>query len=131
MREPSRHGADREHGRFGKLKRRLRWRLQGGGRGNEWLERLNDAEGLDLDTRAPDDCEILAPGDLYWEAFWALCGDRAPPGLGPPGSIPWLAIDAYARRAGVPEDEFTAFANAVRELDAEYLKVLSEQLAKG
>jgi len=73
----------------------------------------------------------LPPGDLYWEAFWSLAGDRAPASLfSPPGSIAWLAIDAYAHRIGIPEDEFTAFANAVRELDGEYLKILNEQRPK-
>lgn len=82
-------------------------------------------------ARLPDDCELIPGAELYWDAFWALFADRAPAGLGPPGPIPWLTVDAYARRIGLPDDEFIDLANAVREIDAEYLKILAERMAAG
>jgi hypothetical protein len=54
---------------------------------------------------------------LYWDAFWGLTGDR-PIGQGWIGSIPFLAIDAYARRLGIPDGEdFAAFLHHVTALD--------------
>jgi hypothetical protein len=62
----------------------------------------------------------LLPGlEVVWAAFWDLCGDRAI-GFGAVGDIPFLAIDAWARRYGVPDADFGRLHSLVKAMDAAY-----------
>jgi len=38
------------------------------------------------------------------------------------GPIPWMAIDAYASRHQMNEDDYDRFFALIRALDAEYLR---------
>lgn len=62
----------------------------------------------------------LLPGlEVPWGAFWDLCGDR-PVGFGAVGDIPFLSIDAWARRYGVPDKDFPLLHGLVKAMDAAY-----------
>jgi hypothetical protein len=63
-----------------------------------------------------DEPVIPAHLTLYWSAFWDLTGDR-PIGQGWIGRIPFLALDAYARRIGIEGEDFLTFKHHVSALD--------------
>ena len=69
----------------------------------------------------------MTPLHLRWviDAFWSLQGDRGGNGLGP---IHFVAIDAYARRAGISEPAaFDRFERRIRSLDAAYIAFENER----
>ncbi|WP_444849022.1 phage tail assembly chaperone [Methylosinus sp. LW4] len=75
----------------------------------------------------PELPERLAP--LY-EAFGALGGDRHL-GVGGAGAIPFLAIDAYARRYRIEDaDQFRRFHVLLTRMDAAYLEWAAERARK-
>lgn len=57
----------------------------------------------------------------YWEAFQRLSTCR-PLGMGPPGPIPWVAINAYAERYGYYGLLFDELVHYVEFLDGIYLQ---------
>lgn len=59
-------------------------------------------------------------------AFDRLSSCR-PIGLDGPGPIPWTAIDSFARRHGVPGDDFELFEMAIEGMDTEYLAFIAER----
>lgn len=64
------------------------------------------------------------PAYLVWyaNAFWRLNNDR-PIGMGL-GPIPFVAIDAFARRYRIEDpDEFDRFLTLIRAQDSEYLRI--------
>lgn len=50
--------------------------------------------------------------------------------MGGAGGIPFLAIDAYARRRGLEGEEFDVFLKLLRACDAELLAVVAERNRK-
>jgi hypothetical protein len=55
---------------------------------------------------------------FFWNAFWALNGDRQIGSMGGIGSIPFVAIDRYADRYGINgRDEFDRFHALIQRLD--------------
>jgi hypothetical protein len=61
---------------------------------------------------------------FVWEAFSELGSDRPATEFGY-GSIPFSAVDRYARRFGIEEsNNFSRFLKLVRCLDAAYLKAI-------
>lgn len=73
----------------------------------------------------PESCvppEIDAELLFYIRAFWTLSSDRA---LGMAvGPIPWTAIDRYAERLGIIDDEveYTDFVEIIQTLDVAFMK---------
>lgn len=58
--------------------------------------------------------------ELYYTAFLELSTCRA---IGmAAGPIPWTAMEAYADKLGLVEDDFERFTVLVRALDSEYLE---------
>ena len=73
-------------------------------------------KGLASRPEIPDHLKFV------WEAFWSLSGDRQVH-MGGVGMIPFLAIDRYAARFGIEDaDEFSQFFDALRAMDAAYLR---------
>lgn len=73
----------------------------------------------------PDIPEHLS---FFWDAFWALNGDR-PLGFGIPGPIAWTAIDRFAARAGIADGaQFERIVRFVRALDGEWRSFMAEQM---
>ena len=78
--------------------------------------------------------ESCLPPDLephleeYVDHFWTLSTDRYL-GFGAMGPIPWRAIDKYAERTGLLDDEvaYDDFVAAISAMDEEYLTVQREQ----
>ena len=68
----------------------------------------------------------LLPGlDFFYIAFLELstCRDVGM-GLGP---IPWTAMNAYAERYGLEDDDFAEFTWLLKRLDATYLQQQDEK----
>jgi hypothetical protein len=87
-----------------------------------------DAVPFAAEIEVPPEAELSSGAQFYLDAFHDLCGDRAFGALGGEGPIPWSAIDAWARRNKVgDEDEFEFLRTMIREMDAEYLDVRGEQ----
>lgn len=76
----------------------------------------------ELDARVTVDVRLA----FYWQAFWDLTTDRQiGMGIGP---IPWSAVDRYAARHRLDDDEqFDLFARFVRAMDAVFLKTIHER----
>lgn len=70
--------------------------------------------------------EVLPEAQFYLSAFWALQHDRHL-GFGGGGGIPFSAIDRYARRVGLRDDEFWVFEDMIRACDGEWLKHNAEK----
>lgn len=70
-------------------------------------------------TNAPDLCPFLKP---YFNAFRELKTTRVWSGMGDPMEIPWMALDAYARRYTFFEMDFNLFVTYIRGLDTAWLK---------
>src|SRR3546814_6195688 len=83
----------------------------------EWFEALA-AEG----ERVPalDRRPSLSGLRWYWDAFHDLHTCR-PYGFGGPLDIPWSAIDQWARRHGIENDEFDALVTVIRAMDRAWL----------
>lgn len=64
----------------------------------------------------------LRPGlEHYWEAFDDLSTERAPPGWGPPGRIPWTAIHRYAMAHGYHGDAYLDLKEVVKAMDEAFM----------
>ncbi|WP_428372631.1 phage tail assembly chaperone [Pelagibacterium lentulum] len=70
--------------------------------------------------------KLLPGGELYFEAFWKLNGDRQ---IGVSvGPIPFVAIDRYADRMGFNSPrEFSLLHRLVTAMDGVYLDHLHEK----
>ncbi len=69
----------------------------------------------------------LAPGlGWYLDAFAEL-GSCRPLGMAGAGPIPWLALDAYARRHDIAGDAFETFSLLIAALDAAWLAHIEER----
>lgn len=73
----------------------------------------------------PEDAALLPGTEIWWDAFWSLCGDRDT-GMGA-GPLKWTAIDAYARRYGISGAPFEWLVRALREIDDEYLANMKQK----
>jgi hypothetical protein len=47
--------------------------------------------------------------------------------MGPPGRIPWTAVDAYARTYGFRGDAYDDLVDIVMEVDTAYVEWLAAQ----
>lgn len=74
-----------------------------------------------LESRVSVRADLL----LYWRAFFDLSTCRSS-GL-ERGAIPWMAMDAWAKRVGLNGDAFERFVSAIRVMDGAYLKYWDEQ----
>lgn len=78
------------------------------------------AEKRGCEPLALADRPNLLPGlEVVWAAFWDLNGDRQM-GFGAVGDVPFLAIDAWARRYGVPDSDFPRLHGLLKAMDAAY-----------
>jgi hypothetical protein len=79
--------------------------------------------------------DSVLPPDLephlqeYVDHFWVLSTDREL-GFGAIGPIPWRAVDKYAERLGLVDDQvaYEDFVAAISAMDDEYLTVQRELL---
>jgi hypothetical protein len=77
----------------------------------------------------PESCvppEVPAEMRFYLDAFWTLSTDRTyGMGIGP---IPWSAVDRYAQRLGIADDEveYTDFVQILQLLDIAFLKQMNK-----
>lgn len=62
-----------------------------------------------------------------WVAFQALTSERQLTGMGPPGRIPWSAMDRYAVRYRFLGDQYDYFIDTLEELDRAYLEWQAEK----
>lgn len=80
------------------------------------------------ESTTPPDC----PDDLlgFLPIFWELGTCRAA-GFSGPGPIPWTAIDTYAQRMGIADDEvlYGDLVFYMRKMDEVYLSYAAEQSA--
>lgn len=71
----------------------------------------------------------LLPGlEFYYTAFLELSTCRSAGfGVGP---IPWTAVNDYATRLGLTDDEFEGFSVVLKRLDAAYVSHETERQSK-
>lgn len=50
-----------------------------------------------------------------------------PPSFGGVAGIPFVAIDAYARRYGIEGEDFAVLSKLIRICDAEFVAVMNEK----
>jgi hypothetical protein len=111
-------GFGRSGDRSKKLTERLRWELEWGSEA-QWLESLAEEQGFE--PSALLEREELLPGvEIVWQAFADLTNDRSS-GLGAISGIPFLSIDAWARRYRVAEVDFGRFHYLLKAMDATLL----------
>ena len=67
---------------------------------------------------------------FLWDAFWELTTER-PMGMAGEGRIPGSAIREYAREHGYYSDDARWFREVIREMDAEYLGLRTEEPPTG
>lgn len=69
--------------------------------------------------------EVLPGLEPYYQAFLELSTCRSVGfGVGP---IPWTAIDAYARRSQLFDEDFDYFHGLIKRLDSAYIKYSDEK----
>lgn len=84
--------------------------------------------GRALPSRIANAPHLLPGLDLYYTAFLQLGTCRSVGmGLGP---IPWTALNDYALRHGIDDEEFDIFVTLVRRLDAAFLGYQDEKRKK-
>jgi hypothetical protein len=67
----------------------------------------------------------------YWNAFWALSGDRQIGAMGGVGPIPFTALERWAARHGIADaDDFEELERFVRALDGEYIRWAAAETEK-
>lgn len=97
------------------------------GEHEEWLRGVAEDTG-ELPKALADKKAVTPQFDFYWRAFWTLSGDRPMGAMGGVGKIPFLALDAFARRFGVSSiDDFEKFLSVLGRMDAVYLDWLKEK----
>lgn len=75
-----------------------------------------------------DHPEILPCSELYYTAFQKLTTCRQ---FGfDQGPIPWTAIDRYAERMGMDEDEFWQFEAIICRIDTAYMQAVEDNRPK-
>lgn len=73
----------------------------------------------------------LWPGsENTWHAFTELTTCRQLTGMGPPGMIPWTAVDRYAARHRLTDWAFDDLLVELREMDEAYLEHLAKKSEK-
>lgn len=98
----------------------------------QWGESLEWLEGLVEEDYVPQPLrerpELPAHLGSMFEAFRAISGDRQLGAMGGCGPIPFLAIDAYARRYEIEgADDFQRFHALLQRMDHAYLEWAAEQ----
>lgn len=90
---------------------------------------LDVAEEDGIEPKALQDRPELPESLLFvWNAWWALCADRAM-GFGGAGPIPFSAVDRYATRFGVhDQDDFETFAALIAAMDDVFFAAQSKRL---
>ena len=63
------------------------------------------------------------------EAFWELSSCREL-GFGVVGPIPWSAIDMFAKREQLEEEDFEDLAVVLRAMDEEFLRIQNSKTPK-
>ena len=81
----------------------MRWSLQWGENALKIYNAAVEAGFPPPDSTVPPEC----PEHLlnYLQIFWTLSSCRSLGGMGGCGPIPWTAIDQYAERTGMADDE--------------------------
>lgn len=77
----------------------------------------------------PPEAELPDGAEYLYEAFWQLSTDRPQSGFAV-HQIPFTAIDQYARRYGIENEEFELLLNSVRAIDEEFVAIMAERLRK-
>jgi hypothetical protein len=67
---------------------------------------------------------------MYMKAFWDLKDSRQYGDMGGACEMSFLALDAWARRHQIPDEEFWTFQMFMRALDNEYLEYVREESKK-
>ena len=67
----------------------------------------------------------------FFEAFQELSTCRQMTGMGPPGPIPWTAIEQYAARHGFHDDAYFDLLTIVRAMDDAFVRHLAEKSKDG
>lgn len=67
---------------------------------------------------------------FLWDAFWELTTER-PMGMAGEGRIPGSAIRHFAEDHGLYRDDARWFREVIREMDAEYLGLRTEEPGSG
>lgn len=67
---------------------------------------------------------------FLWDAFWELTTER-PMGMAGEGRIPASAIREFARDHGFYSDDARWFREVIREMDAEYLGLRTDDAPSG
>lgn len=71
----------------------------------------------------PELHERLQP---YWDAFWSLDADRQV-SMGGASRIPWTAMDRYAQRHEIENDDFLRLEYLLRRMDTAYLNYIKRK----
>lgn len=77
----------------------------------------------------PPEAELPDGAEYLYEAFWQLSTDRAQSGFGV-HPIPFSAIDAYARRYGIVDEEFDVLLVSIRALDDEFIEIMADKIKR-
>lgn len=85
--------------------------------------------GLPLPDKIQNAPELRPGLELYLRAYYELDSCRAI-GMGE-GPIPWTALDQWAGRLGLDEEERGDLFYLVRRLDNAYLEHVSKKRSKG
>jgi hypothetical protein len=78
----------------------------------------------------PQDAEVGEWANMYFSAFNALRDDRQYSDAGACARISYLAIDSWARRHQISDEEFGIFHTLIRAMDDEYVAWLGEESEK-
>lgn len=77
----------------------------------------------------PPEAELLDGSEYLYEAFWQLSTDRHQSGYGV-HPIPFSAIDAYARRYGIVDEEFDLLLFTIRAIDDEFIEIMTDKIKR-
>lgn len=91
-------------------------------------EEEQDAAFLDETIEPPDESAMEWSG-MYFRAFNAIRDDRQYAEC-TAGRISFVAIEAWARRYQIPDEDFDIFHALIREMDEEYIVWFGEEAKK-
>jgi len=120
-------------GRNKKLRNALRWQLEQKGTDDflaDIIEEEADAAFLADDLGPPEEAQVEPWANMYFSAFNALRDDRQYSDSGGCARISYLAIDRWAARHQIQDDEFGIFHALIRAMDDEYVAWFDEEAAK-
>lgn len=68
----------------------------------------------------------------YLQIFWTLSSCRSMGGMGGAGPIPWTAIDKYAERYEIVDDEllYDDLMFYINAMDQTYLQIMKEEMER-